>query len=118
MMISLSSSINAQQIEVFTLSTLTMAMETYQVRLCELDAMEKITKTIQTASSDLTTIQDKVHEQMEALTKAYDCIARASAYGLTALPAIVLDEQFVTYGIHSVKQADDLLSQTRGLSHD
>lgn len=95
----------AHQIEIFSINTLPVKADEMEVSFCWLDKINRIEQTLASVSNDDISVIELINEYEQTLMNAMQCQSRASAYGLKKLPAIVIDEQFVAYGLDSVSQA-------------
>lgn len=106
MMISLISCVTyAELIEVFTTSAYSVALNGLQAEVCALDALNEMTLELNRNASEIAAVQRVDTVQNTRLTAFYRCQARASVYGVSSLPAIVIDKRYVTYGVRAAEKA-------------
>lgn len=105
--------IHAERIEVFTTSSHPVALNGFLAQVCELDALKKITnalnqKAIWSEPDEATSVR---------VTAFYRCQSKARRYALTSLPAIVIDNTFVVYGMRAVDKALMATRQYKEVHH-
>jgi integrating conjugative element protein (TIGR03757 family) len=118
MMISLvSMNMHAERIEVFTLSTHPVSLNGIQSRVCELDALNNMQQRLN-KNLHLTVLLKKPDAHLSAqIASFYRCQEKACGYGLLHLPAIVIDETYVVYGMHAVDKALMATRQYKRVHH-
>lgn len=99
----------AHQIEIFSIHALPIQTDGIAVNVCWLDNIERIEAQLSEVSQDISEIKKQIKEQEGALIKAMDCQYQASLYGIQKLPAIVIDKEYVAYGVVSVAKALEAL---------
>ncbi len=93
------------RVEVFTVTDLPVVIVGIKETPCFLDEVQRFEEKITRKSQDREAISELAGEQEIALIKAFNCQYRASLYGIKRLPAIVIDQNYVAYGVDSVLQA-------------
>ncbi len=73
--------------------------------ICFLDQIGRFEAKITEASQDIDTIRQLTRENEDALINTMNCQYQAILYGIKKLPAIVIDKEYVAYGVDSVSQA-------------
>ena len=104
----------AHQIEVFSIKPLSVQTDGIKASICYLDEIEQFEAVL----SDLSQIKvlERVKDKENDLLKAMQCQYQASLYQIAKLPAIVIDGEYVVYGIDSVSSALSLF-EGRGEVH-
>lgn len=104
----------AHQVEVFSIKPLTVKADGFDISTCYLDEIEQFEQEL----SDLSQIKvlERVKDKENDLLKAMRCHYQASLYQIAKLPAIVIDGEYVVYGIDSVSSALSLFA-SRGEAH-
>lgn len=106
MMISLThSSAHAELIEVFTTKAYPVALHGLQAEVCALDTLNEMTRELNNNAPEIAAVQRVDTVQNTRLTAFYRCQMRASDYGVSSLPAIVIDKRYVTYGVRAADKA-------------
>ena len=117
----------AQSVTIFTDSQTQLLNLPPSVVVVQLDASQRIEETM---SADLPAnpqeaerlmrarMQSGEWETMEAeLQRNAEGLAKAKALGVTKIPAIVIDDRYVVYGVSDVSRAIEMI-ETAGGSHD
>ena len=119
MMISLFTlhTVHAERLEVFTLKTEPVSLNGLRVKVCELDGLELLTEALNKTNSSFRAYPSMDSALQKSLTDFYRCKLQASRYALKFLPAIVIDEAFVVYGVHQVDKALIATRQYREGAH-
>ncbi len=106
MMISLISCVShAELIEVFTTKAYPVALNGLNAEVCEMDALKTIKADLNRNARSIASFNKVDTAQNARLTTFYRCQMQASIYGLSSLPAIVIDKRHVTYGVRAADKA-------------
>lgn len=97
----------AHQVEVFSIKPLLVQTDGIEASTCYLDELGQFEEKLSRLSKN--TIKDKVKDKENELLKLMQCQYKASLYQLNKLPAIVIDGEYVAYGIDSVSKALSLI---------
>jgi integrating conjugative element protein (TIGR03757 family) len=95
----------AELIEVFTTKAYPVALNGLQAEVCALDALNEMTSELNNNEPEIAAVQRVDTVQNARLTAFYRCQMRASVYGVSSLPAIVIDKRYVTYGVRAADKA-------------
>ncbi|WP_287007687.1 DUF1525 domain-containing protein [Legionella sp.] len=104
-LMSLSHSVNAEVIEVFTTTAHPVALNGLRAKVCELDVLNKMTDELNQNMRHIVASHQVDELQKARLTTFYRCQNQARLYELQSLPAIVIDKAYVVYGMHAVDKA-------------
>jgi hypothetical protein len=107
----------SETIEVFTTSALPVNLQGFSARLCELDALEKLTVALNQGSFFGEDARHKEAVHYRKIRDFYRCQHQAMQYDLQSLPAVVVDKTFVVYGARAVDKALILARHYRGSEH-
>jgi integrating conjugative element protein (TIGR03757 family) len=120
MMISLMSvqpSAMAWSVEVFTTSAHPVSLNGVHASVCELDALDHITNDLNRKGVLHPDFEQDFELQHTPLTLFYRCQNQAMSYELKSLPAIVMNQSYVVYGVDSVEKALMLLRHHQEVAH-
>lgn len=99
--------------ELFTIEELPFIDTSIEV--CYLDftkkALSKINKEMQIVINDEEIDKILTFSLMQQLSDNLQCRFRAASINLTKVPAVVVDDKVIIYGMRSIKQAYDLLER-------
>lgn len=99
----------AHQVEIFSIKSLPVSTDGINATTCWLDEVNRFEEQIAAISEDVDAIRKLTKDNEASLVKAMNCQYLASSYGIKKLPAIVIDNEFVAYGVDSVSIALEAL---------
>lgn len=111
-------SVFAETVEVFTTGHMPVALQGIRADVCELDGLARLDCTINKGNDFEELSRGARKACSEKIRDFYQCQLEASQYGLTLLPAIVVDKTYVVYGKTAVDKALLLARYERGRQHD
>lgn len=106
----------AHEIEIFTVTSLPIEQDEQNAKICLMDEVKLFEHSLSAVSDNPKKIEAMVQENEGRLIASMECQYLADVYGIKKLPAIVIDKEYVAYGLHSVTKALDVLHD-KGRAH-
>lgn len=99
------------QIELFSITSIPVKPDGFEAVSCVLDELAQMEETLSDVPKSQ--IMDMMKDQEPRILPSLTCQYQASLYQIKKLPAIVIDHQYVAYGVDSVSRAITLF-ENRG----